>query len=225
MEDIGMKWLKGKEMELNKSKSQAAPIYLIVLFFMLGLSSTSFAAVLEFAQLKLAKKVTFALVPRGNWSDWADFKQWNDESVRRFGCFYSTDDPLKINTLIEIMKRGGFESSGEKPTNGPSKTFGDVREGVYFTYADGTEFRLLLNGYFWLGGPEAKLTRAQVHRSDSASDSYDFFNTNNSLPWHLMHWASYLGKPEVGAPTSSAEKCETVMRYYIQGVIPNQSNK
>ncbi|MEO8935325.1 MAG: hypothetical protein ABI277_15345 [Burkholderiaceae bacterium] len=170
------------------SRTPASRLRLAAAVACIALSGSA-AGALDFpaliGQADTASDATVYLVP-----PMALFRMALDEPrMQSASCRYTTTDPAAIRALVGLLRASDI--SGNEVYQRP-----DVREGIYLTLADGTQFKLLLQDNF--GG---KLPVRGVAETSNGGDLHTVsVTTKSTLATAVREWAATRG----GAGTGSA---------------------
>ena len=168
---------------------------------------------INFDKLRTTKSVTFFLAP---WPDIPSDRapKWDEDTLKQFGCNYTTKDSNQILSLIEIIRRSNlkkidpsdpaFDLLNKSPFIGIA-----IREGVYLTLADGTETKFLLSLEY---GAADEAAPVQFIQSQLVGNLPLY--ANHDLPWYLAFWLSHLGQP-VAKDADSIVECNRYIKRHV----------
>lgn len=141
----------------------------------------------DFYKWTAAQKATYVFVPWMSLGEWKHIEKWDEDTFKRLGCTYTTQDPRHIASLVGIIRRGELMPQDvPKHSGGFSRLKGSdmmaaARQAVYLTFADGSEAR------FMIGENKAVELNFPPEFDDTP------YYAQRTLPWYLLFWASQLG--------------------------------
>ena len=112
----------------------------------------------------------------------------NQAGLRDAGCHYTTDSVPAIRSLAALV-RGGH------PTTNPVYQRPDMREGVYFTLADGTKFSVLFGD-----NSESRLPLLGIAETTAGGQIQSAsVSVRAALALDVRNWAKQYGGPGSGS--------------------------